>query len=283
MKWKNKRVLVTGSEGMIGQELVIQLKQLGADVSRSDPKNTPYGDLRYLENCINKLDINEIEYVFHLAGIKGNPHMTKTKPVDFMGPMLQFDTNMIMASQGIVRKFLYTSSIAVENPDTDKYPAWAKQTAETLIEAMKIQYPTGTKYCIVRPSNVYGVEDLNRDNLMVVSNLIKKGLEDNRLILDNLGSQHIRDVIYSKDVARNMIKVMEEMPLFPVNLCSGKQYTIKQIAEIISEELEIPITYEDLNISLGNKKRVMSKNYPLDIKYDLRRGINEIINSKNGI
>ena len=210
--WKNKKVLVTGSEGMIGKELVIQLHKLGANIALWDikywykdrnvkegmrPMDITYKDI--VERSISKVNP---EIIFHLAGVKGNPKMTKEKPVDFMGPMLQFDTNMILVAQKYgVKRFLYTSSIAVENPESDKYPAWAKQTAETLIEAMRIQYPK-TKYCIVRPANVYGKEDLSRDNLMVVSGLIKAGLKDKKLILDKKGSTQIRDLIHAKDVAR---------------------------------------------------------------------------------
>ena len=141
---------------MIGRELVEQLIELDADVWLVDNKLLDWMDLTEKEVC-NRVCAYNIDYVFHLAGVKGNPKMTKEKPVDFMGPMLQFDTNMIIAAQEAgVKRFLYTSSIAVDNPETDKYPAWAKMTAEHLIEAMRIQYPKGTKYCIVRPSNVYG-------------------------------------------------------------------------------------------------------------------------------
>ena len=95
MNWKNKKVLVTGSEGMIGKELVIQLEELGAEVEGIDLKNNI--DLTDFVLC--KICCKDIDYVFHLAGVKGSPKMTKERPVDFMGPMLQFDTNMILAAQ----------------------------------------------------------------------------------------------------------------------------------------------------------------------------------------
>jgi len=36
--WKDKKVMVTGSEGMIGKELVLLLESLGADVFKLDIK-----------------------------------------------------------------------------------------------------------------------------------------------------------------------------------------------------------------------------------------------------
>ena len=277
--WKGKRVLVTGSEGLIGRELVIQLIQKKAKVAEIDIVNGHGDDISYKHMTELIFNDNKPEIVFHLAGIKGNPKMTKERPVDFMGPMLQFDTNMILAAnKHNVKSFLYTSSIAVENPESDKYPAWAKMTAETLIEAMRIQYPKGTKYCIVRPANVYGrFDNFDNPNAMVITSLINKALKNETLVLDRKGSQQERDLINAKDVARNMIKIMEDMPDYPINLCSGKETKIKDIAEIIGKELNIPIKYKNLNIVLGPEKKIMKQNYKLNIQYDLEKGIKEVI------
>src|SRR3990167_7059985 len=195
MEWKNKRVLVTGSEGMIGKELVLQLRELKCKVYTCDIVGKPNitTDLRYFEEC--ETIVNNVDCVFHLAGIKGSPKMTNEKPADFM-KMLQFDANMIYASQGKIKRFLYTSSIAVEHPETDKYPAWAKMTGEKLIEAMRIQYPVkyginspdkkyGTQWCIVRPANVYGrFDNFDNPNAMVVTSFISKMMKNRKLILD---------------------------------------------------------------------------------------------------
>ena len=134
---RGKKVLVTGSEGMIGKELVRLLDDLGCEVFTADLKLGH--DLRDYKECLR---ITEgIDYVFHLVGVKGSPTMTESRPVDFMAPMLQCDSNMIIASQkNKVKGFLYTSSIAVENSGTDRFPAWAKLTGEMLCEAMNLQY-----------------------------------------------------------------------------------------------------------------------------------------------
>ena len=276
MIWKGKKVLVSGSEGMIGKELVIQLTELGAKVILFDIKTG--ADIRDI-NMINEyLYDYKPEYVFHLFGIKGNPRMTNERPVDFMGPMLQGDTNMILTAQKHeVKRFLYTSSIAVENPETDKYPAWAKQTAETLIEAMRIQYPQGTKYTIVRPANVYGrYDNFDNPNAMVVTSLISKALKDNKLTIDTRGIAQVRDFINSKDVARGMIKAMEEMPENPVNLCSGKGIKIGTVVSIIADELKIPVEQFNLNIILGPDKKVMKNPY-IKPQITLEEGIKEVI------
>lgn len=288
MEWKNKRVLVTGSEGMIGKELVLQLRELKCKVYTCDIVGKPNipTDLRYFEEC--ETIVNNVDFVFHLAGIKGSPKMTNEKPADFM-KMLQFDANMIYASQGKIKRFLYTSSIAVEHPETDKYPAWAKMTGEKLIEAMRIQYPVkyginspdkkyGTQWCIVRPANVYGrFDNFDNPNAMVVTSFISKMMKNRKLILDKKGREQVRDLINAKDVARGMIKCMEEMPIKPVNLCSGKGIKIKDIAKTIADELKnVELEYQDLNLTLGPNKKVMKNPY-VKPQISLKEGIKEVI------
>ena len=276
MNWKNRKVLVTGSEGLIGRELVIQLKELGAKILHFDVKVLESNNVVDIRMANRRFEDFKPEYVFNLFGVKGNPKMTKERPVDFMYPMLVGDANIIMVAQmNGVKRFLYTSSIAVENPESDKYPAWAKMTAETLIEAMRIQYPKGTEYCIVRPANVYGSEDLSRENLMVVSSLIKQSLTG-KILVDKKGLEQTRDLIHAKDVAKGMIKAMEEMPKHPVNLCSGKESKIKDILTEICKNIEVDVVYKNLNLVLGPDKKVMKNPY-IKPQISLEEGIKEII------
>ena len=264
MNWKGKKVLVTGSEGMIGKELVIQLTELGADVKgfdikdRVSPINNVFDEVQCLEACMG------IDYVFHLFGVKGNPRMTSEQPMDFIIPMLRGDLNMIdAAQQKKVKGFLYTSSIAVENPETDEFPAWAKLTAEKLIKGMQIQYPKGTKYCVVRPANVFGrYDDFDNPNAMVVTSLIEKALEEEQLEVWGDGQQ-IRDFIPAKDVARGMIKTMEAMPKEPINLCRGVGVKIRDVANMIvgHEKTKAQRVYYSPEKKVGAESRIMEPNH----------------------
>jgi GDP-L-fucose synthase len=270
--WNNKRVLVTGSEGLIGRELVGLLEDLGAKVYLADLK---FGvDLTEPSVCDKYCD--GIDYVFHLAGIKGSPKRTKEKPADFMIPMLKFDTNMInSAIKNKVKKFLYTSSIAVLYPESDFYPSWAKKTAEHLIDALRIQN-VDTKFCIVRPANVYGIESLEGEK-MVVTSLIKKAKEDEIIEVWGDGTQE-RDFIHARDVAYIMIKTMEIMPEEPINATSGETYSIKEVAEIIAELANKPLVF-DTSKPTGPSKKCMPNNLHLigyEPRIDLKEGITEI-------
>jgi nucleoside-diphosphate-sugar epimerase len=265
------KILVTGGEGLIGTELV-KLLEKDNEVFILDLKNGD--DITDYKTCLKYCQ--GMDEVYHVFGIKGSPKRTKEKPAEFMIPMLQGDTNMIRASQECkVKKFLYTSSIAVLFPESDFYPAWAKQTAEHLIKAIQIQ-GTETKFCIVRPANVYGKESLEGER-MVISNLLKKAKEDEQIEVWGDGTQE-RDFIHARDVARIMIETMKQMPNEPINATSGKTNKISEVADILSKLSNKPIKY-DITKPTGPSKKFMPNNLHL-INYltmiELNEGIKEI-------
>lgn len=275
--WEDKKVMITGSEGLVGKELMSIMRDLKCDVMGFDIKNG--WDLRDYSNCQALVGGFKPDVIFHCAGIKGSPKMTQLKPLSFMEPMLQFDLNMIkVARENKVKYFLYSSSIAVNFPEKDKYPAWAKSTAEKLIEATRIEYPNcETKYVIVRPSSIYGrFDDFTRDNPMVIPSMINNAL-NNKLELWGEGKQ-TRDFINARDVALGMIKVIEEMPDYPVNLCSGTNISIKELAEKIANfsGTELKIVPTDGKI-IGSENRPMNRNFDNPITVSLDDGLKEAI------
>ncbi|MEK6933402.1 MAG: NAD(P)-dependent oxidoreductase [Nanoarchaeota archaeon] len=279
--YKDKNVLVTGGTGMIGRQLVELLIQKGAKVriaSLDDPSLAPSGtefmrvDLTNLDNCINAC--NNVEFVFHLAGIKGSPKMMKEKPASYFVSSLLFTTNMMEAARrSNVKRFLFTSSVGVYGPseifyedDTEKtlpspndlFGGWHKRTGELQAKAYQIQYGWN-EISIVRPANVYGPYDnFDPENAMVIPSLIKRAMDgEDPLVVWGDGTP-IRDFIHAKDVARGMMLVLEKGYNLPVNLGSGKGYTIKEIVDIIVNNLEKkPKIVWDTSKPSGDKKRLM--------------------------
>ena len=253
--FKDQNVLVTGGAGMVGRALVAKLLRLGASVTIADlhqPSDLEPDvkfvnkDLRYLHNC------EEIcsgqDYVFNIIGVKGSPKVCAEQPADFMVPMLQFNTNMMEAARKAnVKWYLYTSSVGVYSPadvfyeddvwktfpsPNDKFAGWAKRIGELQAEAYSIQYGLNN-ISVVRPANIFGKYDnFNPVNSMVVPSLIRKAQENDVLEVWGDGSP-IRDFIFADDVADSMIKCVENKVTIPVNLGSGKGYTIKELVDVV--------------------------------------------------
>ena len=190
--FKDKNVLVTGGNGMIGQALVELLYDTtSANIMVADLPNV---DLRDRKDCKAVCEGQDI--VFHLAGIKGSPQRCMEAPASFSVPMIQFNANMIEAAYNAgVEWFLYTSSVGVYHPadvfvedhvpgtlpsESDWYAGWAKRIGEMNVQAYMKEY-NWNKCSIVRPANVYGPNDNFGKWSMVVPSLIKKAMENDVL------------------------------------------------------------------------------------------------------
>ncbi len=283
--FENSKVLVTGGTGMIGRPLVEKLLQCEAkirivsldDPAAMDPRVEFHRlNLMHFENCMKACE--GMDYVFHLAGVKGSPAMTAQKPASFFVPTISFNTHMMEAArQQGVKRFLYTSSIGVYAPaeifhednvwktfpsENDKFAGWAKRMGELQAEAYRIEY--GWKgVVIVRPANVYGPYDnFDPENAMVIPSLIRRAMDgENPLKVWGDGSP-IRDFIHSRDVASGMMLAMEKppekSPEKPLNLGSGTGVSIRELVEIIVHYLKIkPQIVWDSSKPAGDAKRVM--------------------------
>lgn len=299
--YKGRKILVTGGTGLIGIPLVKMLIGAGArvrvasldDPSRAHPEAEFMRiDLMEFKNCMEAC--RDMDYVFHLAGIKGSPAMTRKKPASFFVPTITFNTNMMEgARRSRIERFLYTSTIGVYSPaslfheddvwktfpsENDRFAGWAKRMGELQAEAYRIEY--GWKdIAIVRPANVYGPYDnFDSDNAMVIPSLIKRALDkENPLVVWGDGTA-VRDFIHAKDVARGMMLVMEKMPDGPVNLGSGTGVSIKEIVEAIVENMDArPKVAWDRTKPSGDKKRIM------DISRARGLGFKPSITLKEGI
>ncbi|MBI4223536.1 MAG: NAD-dependent epimerase/dehydratase family protein [Deltaproteobacteria bacterium] len=299
--FKDKKVLVTGGTGLIGRPLVEMLVEEGArvkiasldDPSRAHPRAQFLRmNLMHFSNCREACE--GADFVFHLAGIKGSPAMCAKKPASFFVPTILFNLNMMEAArQAGVRGYLYTSTIGVYAPagvfreddvwktfpsEHDKFAGWAKRMGELQAQAYAIEYDW-KDVAIVRPANVYGpFDNFDPENAMVIPSLIKRALDgENPLSVWGDGSP-VRDFIHSKDVARGMLKVMKKNPGKPVNLGSGVGVTIREIVEIIVDNMEKkPEIIWDTSKPSGDQKRLM------DISRARAVGFSPTVSIKEGI
>jgi len=279
--FRNRKVLVTGGTGLIGRQVVKILCDAGAKVTIVSLDKIVVdrrakhilGDLTNFEYC--KKITRSIDYVLHLAGIKGSVEVTLKKPASFFVPLLMMNTNNLEACRiNKVKKIVYTSSIGAyssavvfkesqednfefSGPPMDMFPGWAKRMAELQIQSYKIQYGL-TNFSIIRPCNVYGPGDnFDPDNAMVIPSLMAKiARGDNPVVIWGDGTA-IRDFLYSEDAAEGIILALYfgTKGTF-VNLGSGRGYSIKELVETLNSFIDFKFRFDKSKPS-GFPKRIM--------------------------
>ncbi len=272
-----KNVIVTGGTGLIGRQIVNILCDAGAHVrivsldkiNVNDKAEHVLGDLTSFDFC--KDITKDMDFVFHVAGIKGSIEVTKTKPASHFVPALMFNTNVLEACRiNKVQKTVYTSSIGayasaetfkesqnIEGPPMDFLAGWAKRMAEMQIQAYKIQYNLNN-FSIVRPCNVYGPGDnFDPNSAMVIPALMHRIYhKEDPVVIWGDGSA-IRDFAYSRDVAEGVILALYYGTKSGfVNLGSGKGYSIKELVERLNSFIDFNYEF-DATKSSGFPKRVM--------------------------
>jgi len=276
--FNSKNVLITGGTGLIGRQVVAILCDAGAKVriasldkvivdSRADHVN---GDLSDFNLCRELTQ--DMDFVFHIAGIKGAIDVTKKKPASFFVPLLMMNTNMLEACRvNRVQKAVYTSSIGAygnaeifKEPETleteppmDMFPGWAKRMAEMQIQAYRIQYGL-ENFAVVRPCNVYGPGDnFDPQNAMVIPSLIHRIYHgENPLVIWGDGAA-VRDFAYSRDVAEGVILALYHGTKGRfVNLGSGVGVTIRELVGTLQSFLKFNFQF-DASKPSGFPRRVM--------------------------
>lgn len=274
--FSGRSVLVTGGTGLIGREIVRILSDAGARVKvvSLDRVELPgaeqvLGDLTDFALC--REVTRGMDFVFHVAGIKGSVEVTKSKPASFFVPLLMFNTNMLEACRlNRVNKVVYTSSIGayssaevfketenLEGPPMDMFPGWAKRMAELQVQAYKIQYGM-ENIAVVRPCNVYGPGDnFDPANAMVIPTLMSRiHRKEDPVVVWGDGSA-VRDFAYTTDVAEGTILGLHHGTRGSfVNLGSGVGVTVKQLVETLHSFIDFNYRFDATKPS-GFPRRVM--------------------------
>ncbi len=266
---KTDKIYVAGHNGMVGNAIVKNLKNNGFN-------NLLLVNRKKLDLTNRKLVFEWFEnfkpnIVIIAAAKVGGIFANSIYPVDFLLENLKIQNNLIEASfKNNIKRLLFLGSSCIypklcNQPikeeylldgaleKTNEWYAIAKICGIKLCESLRKQY--GFDSLSLMPTNLYGSGDnYNKNNSHVLPSLIRKFSEavknkQNEVICWGTGSPkreflHVDDladacrfVLINWDInSKNSPKYSNKEPLSILNVGSGKEIAIKDLANLVAEK-----------------------------------------------
>lgn len=251
---KDARIFIADDHGLIGEAIRTRLRADGYENLLGDPGNPSLIDAREVEAFFSR---TLPEYVFAVGGKSGGIGANQKLPADLMLNNLLVDSHVSdSACRCGVKKLLYMGSsccypraclqpmqvsslmTGVLESTNDAY-ATAKLAGIKLGQAYRQQH--GIDMISAIPANVFGPgDDFGVEDSHVIAALMVKMHQAKLSQADNVevwgsGSPR-REFIYVADVADAAIFLMNHYSSsVPINLGSGSDVSIREIAELIKE------------------------------------------------
>jgi len=284
-----RKILVTGCSGLVGIEVCMTLAHnrnihvIGVDIKRNKYLPNGFDNFTYYnldltdKKAVDSLfeQYPDLDGVINCFGIKGSPIRAKEKPLDFLEPSIKGNINIIENCYKHDTFLVFLSSVGVYEPaeefveDTvwktlpsphDWFPSWSKRIPELYLDAYKVQH-NWEGYCILRPANIFGVNDNFGEGSTVIAATIKKVYDSNEgddIIVWGDGKS-TRDFVDSRVVSDICIKCLEDKRYLISNIGSGVDISIEEMVKTVIDvsEKDLKIVY-DTSKPNGDRKRRMS-------------------------
>lgn len=250
MRFKGKKVFVTGADGFIGSHLCEQLLLEGAEVSAMVYYNA-FGHWGWLDDLPRDFrnnikivmgDVRDphstssamkgMDLVFHLAALIGIPYSYHA-PQSYVETNVNGTLNVLQAARdhGLSRLLVCSTSevygTARKVPIEESHPRQAQSpysASKIAADALAIAYNRSFSLpvAIARPFNTYGPRQSAR---AIIPTIITQLLGGREVL--NLGSLHpTRDLVYVKDSVEGLIRIMLS------DYCIGQETNISTGTEI---------------------------------------------------
>ena len=250
---KKKKIYIAGHKGMVGSAVWRALDNNGytnlIGLSRSEL------NLRNQQAVLDFYKEEKPEIVIDAAAKVGGILANNDYPYDFLMQNMQIQNNLIdgafnsgvekfiflgssciypkLASQPLKEEYLLTDSLE----PTNEWYAIAKISGVKACQAIRNQY--GKNYVSLMPTNLYGYFDnFDLKSSHVLPAMLRKFHEakvngNSAVELWGSGSP-MREFLFVDDMAEAVVFALEnELPEFLYNIGSGKDITIKELAETI--------------------------------------------------
>lgn len=276
------RYLVTGGAGFIGSHIVDALIERGEEVICVDDKSAPQNGAFYwndkASNFVGDIRSTEfrklyqgVDYVFHLAA-RSRIQPTVNNPSECFSVNVLGTQEVLEASRlAGVKRVVYSASSsyyghASKPPFIENAPkgcatpySLSKWQGEEVCELYTKLY--GLSTVSLRYFNVYGPrEPLKGEYAPVMGLFMRQKAAGEPMTIVGDGNQR-RDFTHISDAVRaNLIASEKPWVVGPVNIGTGRNYSINELARMIDGELvNVPERVGETRETLANNNRAFNE------------------------
>jgi GDP-L-fucose synthase len=256
-------ILVAGGAGLVGSNLLLALRKIGAEVRATYHLNKPQirdSSVEYLKCDLTKKEDCErvtkgVDIVFMCAAVTSGAAVIAGNPLVHVTSNIVMNSQMLQASYDSgVEKFVWMSSNIVY-PPTGSRPAkeeemlrgnpyeayfaagWMKRYTEILCQIYSEKLSKAMSTVVVRPTNLYGPYDkFDFATSHVTAALIRRVVEQQDPISVWGDGKDVRDTLYIDDFIDALLKATERVKTYdPINIGFGKGYSVMEILRNIMD------------------------------------------------
>ena len=262
-----KRILISGSAGFLGRQVVKQLRYYAiaqaaeyAQIFPTDNFESGCGSQDEADSDTQYLDVTspgnfpwKPTHIIHLAAI-GRNLTCEANPYRAFQVNVNGSINMMELAKKHGAKLILCSSNIVLSSEETVY----RMTKRCMEELGRIYARHGTDVMILRPSNMGGPGQSRTEYQPCCFAAMDKCFEQNGYIEITGDGSQTRDFIDVRDAARAFVLALDNFHSgVTLDICSGVQHSMKDIAESLSG---VPIRYVEPRP--GDAKALISDHRP---------------------
>ena len=240
-----KKILVTGGAGFVGTNLIKKLLSKGHQVISIDNyvtgkhenelKGCTYFNIDINDkNITDKLNIKEIDHIFHLAAL-ARIQPSLVNPNETIEVNVKGTLNILLLAKKYNISLTYAGSSSCHDGLYGSPYAWSKHAGEQLCKLFSEVYDLNTSIC--RFYNVYGPHQLEEGDYSNVIGIFERQYRNNQpLTITGTGEQR-RDFTHVDDIVGGLYKCMDkEFKAEIFELGRGKNFSINEIVDMFGAE-----------------------------------------------